>query len=89
MWLRGAKPSAAYSVVDSRLVNKLDTGQGINESRMDGEIGGFTFNRIPNNVSRLVVKGMNTIEDIDSVNEDEFASVTNSGDVEEDLAGEA
>jgi hypothetical protein len=88
LWLKGSKPSSAYSVIDSRLISKLETGQGVNESRMDGQIGGFEFNRIPNNVSRLLVKGMNSIEDIDAP-DDEFAAATNSGDVESDLAGEA
>lgn len=87
LWLRGSKPSAAYSVVDSRLVNKLNTGEGVDESRMNGEIGGFLFNRIPNNVSRLVVKGMNTIEDIDA-EIDEFAAATTGSDIESDLVGE-
>lgn len=86
LWLKGSKPSAAYSSIDSRLVAKLNTGEGVNESRMNGEIGGFTFNRIPNNVSRLLVKGMNTIEDIE-VDGDEFAAITTSSDPEEDVEG--
>jgi hypothetical protein len=88
LWLRGSKPSASYSAVDSRLIAKLDTGQGVNESCMDRRIGGFEFNRIPNNVSRLVVKGMNSIEDIQTA-DDEFASATTGSDIENDLAGEA
>jgi hypothetical protein len=57
---------------------------------MAGEIGGFIFNRIPNNVSRLVVKGMNVVEDdTTDIADDEFASVTTGSDPEEDLAGEA
>jgi hypothetical protein len=56
---------------------------------MNGVIGGFTFNRIPNNVSRLVVKGMNTIEDIPDIAKDEFAAITTGSDIEEDLAGES
>lgn len=88
LWLKGSKPSAAYSIVDARLITKLETGQGVNESRMNGVIGGFTFNRIPNNVSRLVVKGMNTIEDIQDIAKDEFAAITTSSDIENDLVGE-
>jgi hypothetical protein len=88
LWLRGSKPSASYSVVDARLINKLEPGQGVNESRMEGRIGGFEFNRIPNNVSRLLVKGMNSIEDI-NVADDEFAAATTGSDIEDDLAGEA
>jgi hypothetical protein len=56
---------------------------------MNGEIGGFTFNRIPNNVSRLVVKGMNSSEDIQDITNDEFAAATSSDDVESDLMGES
>jgi hypothetical protein len=88
LWLKGSKPSSSYSTVDSRLITKLQTGQGVNESRMNGEIGGFTFNRIPNNVSRLLVKGMNTIEDIVEIDKDEFASATTGSDIESDLVGE-
>jgi len=75
LWLKGSKPSSSYSVVDSRLIAKLETGECVIESKMNGKIGGFTFNRIPNNVSRLLVKGMNTSEDIDN-DKDEFAAVT-------------
>lgn len=89
LWLKGSKPSSAYSTVDSRLIAKLKTGQGVNESRMNGEIGGFTFNRIPNNVSRLVVKGMNSSEDIQDIANDEFAAATTSDDIESDLMGES
>jgi hypothetical protein len=89
LWLKGSKPSASYSTVDARLISKLETGQGVNESRMNGKIGGFTFNRIPNNVSRLVVKGMNTIVDIQDIAKDEFASITTGSDIENDLAGES
>jgi len=88
IWLRGSKPSSSYSTVDSRLIGKLKTGQGVIESRMDVRIGGFQFNRIPNNVSRLLVKGMNSIEDI-QVADDEFAAATTGSDIENDLAGEA
>jgi hypothetical protein len=88
LWLKGSKPSVAYSTVDSRLVAKLNTGEGVNESRMNGVVGGFTFNRIPNNVSRLVVKGMNTIEDIQEIANDEFAAATTGSDIERDLEGE-
>jgi hypothetical protein len=88
LWLKGSKPSSSYSTVDSRLITKLQTGQGVNESRMNGEVGGFTFNRIPNNVSRLLVKGMNTIEDIVEIDKDEFASATTGSDIESDLVGE-
>jgi len=89
LWLKGSKPSASYSTVDARLIAKLETGQGVNESRMNGKIGGFMFNRIPNNVCRLVVKGMNTIEDIQESNADEFAAITTGDDIENDLAGES
>ena len=89
LWLKGSKPSSNYSTVDVRLIAKLLTGQGVNESRMNGMIGGFTFNRIPNNVARLVVKGMNTIEDIQEVPNDEFAACTTGSDVESDLVGES
>lgn len=58
IWLRGAKPTGSYSMVDTRLIKKLLPGQGVNESCMDGKIGGFVFNRVPNSLSRLVVKGM-------------------------------
>lgn len=58
IWLRGAKPTGSYSMVDTRLIKKLLPGQGVNESCMDGKIGGFIFNRVPNSLSRLVVKGM-------------------------------
>jgi hypothetical protein len=88
LWLKGAKPTATYSTVDARLIAKLLTGQGVVESRMNGMIGGFTFNRIPNNVSRLLVKGMNTIEDIQEVPNDEFVSATTGSDIESDLVGE-
>jgi len=88
LWLKGAKPTATYSTVDARLIAKLLTGQGVVESRMNGMIGGFTFNRIPNSVSRLLVKGMNTIEDIQEVPNDEFVSATTGSDVESDLVGE-
>ena len=56
---------------------------------MNGKIGGFKFNRIPNNVSRLVVKGMNTIVDIQDIAIDEFAACTTGSDIENDLAGES
>jgi len=88
LWLKGSKPSVSYSTVDTRLISKLDTGQGVNESRMNGMVGGFTFNRIPNNVSRLLVKGMNTSEDIQDIAKDEFASATTGDDIESDLVGE-
>jgi len=58
IWLRGAKPTSSYSTVDIRLVKKLLPGQGVNESCMDGKIGGFEFDRVPNNLSRLIVRGM-------------------------------
>lgn len=88
LWLKGSKPSVAYSTVDQRLIAKLETGQGVNESRMNGKVGGFTFNRIPNNVSRLLVKGMNTSEDIQDIAKDEFAAATTGDDIESDLVGE-
>lgn len=58
IWLKGAKPSGTYSAVDVRLVKKLLDGQAVNESVMDGSVGGFEFNRIPANNSRLVVENM-------------------------------
>jgi hypothetical protein len=58
LWLKGAKPSGTYSAVDVRLIKKLLDGQAVNESVMDGLIGGFEFNRIPATNSRLVVDGM-------------------------------
>jgi hypothetical protein len=58
IWLKGAKPSGTYSAVDVRLIKKLLDGQAVNESVMDGKVGGFEFNRIPINNSRLVVDGM-------------------------------
>jgi len=58
LWLKGAKPSGTYSGVDVRLIKKLQDGQAVNESVMEGMIGGFEFNRIPANNSRLVVDGM-------------------------------
>jgi hypothetical protein len=76
LWMKGSKPSTAYSIVDPRLISKLKTGQCVNESRMDGQIGGMEFNRIPNNASRLIVKGMNSIEEIENVSDDEFAAAT-------------
>ena len=61
IWLRGAKPTSSYSSVDIRLVKKLLTGEGVNESVMDGKIGGFAFDRIPNNLSRLLVMGLGEV----------------------------
>ena len=58
IWLKGAKPSGTYSAVDVRLIKKLLDGQAVNESVMDGLIGGFEFDRIPATNSRLVVDGM-------------------------------
>jgi len=78
IWLRGAKPTGSYSMVDTRLIKKLMPGQGVIESCMDGKIGGFTFDRVPNNLSRLVVKGLapaNTLSQELSSEDDEFAAV--------------
>jgi hypothetical protein len=58
IWMKGAKPSGTYSAVDVRLIKKLLDGQAVNESVMDGSVGGFEFNRIPANNSRLVVDNM-------------------------------
>jgi len=58
IWMKGAKPSGTYSAVDVRLIKKLLDGQAVNESVMDGSIGGFEFNRVPINNSRLVVENM-------------------------------
>jgi hypothetical protein len=80
IWLRGAKPTGSYSMVDTRLIKKLLPGQGVNESCMDGKIGGFTFNRVPNNLSRLIVKGMAPQSTLThEISNDEFA-----GNEEED-----
>lgn len=59
IWLPGAKSISSYSTVDIRLVKKLLTGQGVAESMMDGKFGGITFDRIPESMERLVVKGAN------------------------------
>jgi len=82
IWLRGSKPGGGYSTVDTRLIKKLKPGQGVNESIMDGLVGGFTFDRLPNNASRLVVQGLNPSEGLScEIAEDEFAAVTeNKGD---------
>jgi hypothetical protein len=66
IWLKGAKPSGSYSVVDVRLIKKLLDGQAVNESVMDGTVGGFEFDRIPANNSRLVVEGMVTKKSLSS-----------------------
>ena len=58
IWMKGAKPSGTYSAVDVRLIKKLLDGQAVNESVMDGSIGGFEFNRVPINNSRLIVENM-------------------------------
>lgn len=57
LWLPGSEPGGKTQV-DPRLVNKLVTGQGVNESLMKGEVGGFTFNRIPKELPLLTVLGM-------------------------------
>jgi len=72
IWMKGAKPSGTYSAVDVRLIKKLLDGQAVNESVMDGKIGGFTFNRIPANNSRLVVEGMVNRKSLSSDIDDGF-----------------
>jgi hypothetical protein len=77
LWLRGCRPSASYSQVDPRVVRKLQIGQGINESISDGSIGAFEYNRIPNNVSRLVVSGMTQQKELSTeITDDDFVAVT-------------
>jgi hypothetical protein len=77
LWLRGCRPSASYSQVDPRVVRKLQMGQGVNESISDGSIGAFEYNRIPNNVSRLVVGGMVEQKQLSSdIANDEFVAIT-------------
>lgn len=74
IWLRGAKPTGSYSMVDTRLIKKLLPGQGVNESCMDGKIGGFTFGRVPNNLSRLIVKGLAPVNTLSQrIDYDEFS----------------
>jgi hypothetical protein len=82
IWLRGAKPTSSYSTVDVRLVKKLLPGQGVNESCMDGKIGGFEFDRVPNNLSRLIVKGMAEDHKISQdLGADEFAESEDGNDM--------
>jgi hypothetical protein len=77
LWLRGCRPSASYSQVDPRVVRKLQMGQGINESISDGSIGAFEYNRIPNNVSRLVVGGMVEQKQLSTeIDNNEFVAIT-------------
>lgn len=81
LWLRGCRPSASYSQVDPRVVRKLSMGQGINESISDGSVGAFTYNRIPNNVSRLVVGGMVEQKQLSTeISNDEFVAITESAE---------
>ena len=84
LWLPGAKPTPNYSDVDPRLAKKLKTGQGIVESMMSrgdtGNIGGFTFNRIPKELPLLSVEGMTERKSLSSlVTDDEFEAVTQEG----------
>jgi hypothetical protein len=68
--------------VDVRLVKKLLPGQGVNESCMDGKIGGFEFDRVPNNLSRLIVKGMAEDHKISQdLGADEFAESEDGNDM--------
>jgi hypothetical protein len=84
IWLRGAKPTNSYSTVDIRLVKKLLPGQGVNESVMDGKIGGFEFDRVPNNLSRLIVKGMAEDKELSQdLGADEFAAIEEESDTRE------
>lgn len=55
IWLRGSRPTSSYSQVDGRVIRRLKMGKGIIESISDGMIGRFEYDRIPHNVSRLVV----------------------------------
>lgn len=78
LWLKGSKPSGSYSQIDQGLVRGLQTGQGVVESIMDGKVGGFIFDRIPNNMSRLVVQGIVKEAELSKDIEDEFAAITES-----------
>ena len=84
IWVRGGVPVKPYSNVPASVVQSLASGQGCIESCMDGKMGGFTFNRIPSEVSRLVVTGI--VEDkelIDELSRDEMAEIGGSYDGEE------
>jgi hypothetical protein len=59
IWLRGSRPPQSYSQVDGRVIRHLKMGNGIIESVSDGIIGRFEYDRIPHNVSRLVVLNTN------------------------------
>jgi hypothetical protein len=81
VWLKGAKPSGAYSVVDTRLIKKLKPGQGVNESCMDGDIGGFTFNPLPMGLPQLIVDSRSIQEHLSpDIPDDEFKQITADGD---------
>lgn len=75
IWLPGAKPAKSYSNVDRRLIMKLKTGQAVTESVMDGRIGGFEFERIPQECPRLLVEGMVDKKDIVEFEDDDFIEV--------------
>jgi len=78
IWLKGSKPGGSYSQIEQSLIRGLQTGQGVVESCMDGTTGGFIFDRIPNNMSRLVVKGIVKADELTNDEKDEFAAVTES-----------
>ena len=72
LWLPGSQPGG-NTTVDPRLVRKLITGQGVNESLMTGLIGGFKFNPLPQEVPVLTVRGMTNRESLSNiVTDDEF-----------------
>jgi hypothetical protein len=75
IWLPGSEVGGK-TVVDQRLVNGLITGQGVNESLMNGKIGGFTFNRLPKEIPFLTVHGLTTKKSLSYVMpKDEFGGI--------------
>lgn len=78
-WMKGAKPSGNYSMLDTRLTKKLQQGQLVPESVMDGKIGGVTFTRLPDMPS-LVVEDLAGRKDLLSeISKDEYIGVTAEG----------
>lgn len=76
LWLPGSNPTKKYSVVDPRLTKKLKPGQGVIESAMTGKIGPFTFERIPKELSPLIVEGLTERKTLSStISDDEFEAI--------------